>query len=113
MPMNTVSEDRTFERGSLAEKEKVRENSEKGLSRSGHAELATSSEQSNRVYSLKNARNDNLKRLFHSSTMGSSRKSSNMFQGQSFCFSSSFPEDRVSLCFPFPLDLSIHVHHVP
>ncbi|KAM0940546.1 putative BRCT domain-containing protein [Dioscorea sansibarensis] len=94
MPMNKVSEDRTFEVGSLAEKEKVRENSENRLSRSGHAELATSSEQSNRIYSMKSARNDNLKRLFHSGTVGSSKKSSNMFQGQSFCFSSSFPEDR-------------------
>ena len=112
MPINKVSEDRTFEVGSLAEKEKARENSENRLSRSGHAELATSSEQSNSIYSMKSARNDNLKRLFHSGTVGSSKKSSNMFQGQSFCFSSSFPEDRVSVCFPFSLDLSIHVRCV-
>ncbi|KAG1369945.1 putative NAD kinase 2, chloroplastic [Cocos nucifera] len=93
VPVVHVSEDKNFEADLLLERKRGKDMAENGLGGSSSAELATKSGQSNHFHAANSVNKDRSKSS--SGTMDVQNiKSSNVFRGRTFCFSTLFPQDR-------------------
>lgn len=100
VPMVHVLEDKNFEAESLLERKRGNNITENGSGGSSSAELATKSGQSSHFHAAKSV--DKNRHKSSSGTMDVQNiKSSNVFRGRTFCFSTLFPQDRVSHYFLF------------